>query len=106
MFFSKFFLIPFYFSDISWKKYPYLLKGKLRLSILCGAILFASASSLIAQNAVPSVDHDGNVNPALIGLTDRISVNLVGSFYKDEESYFDTKIYAVSYTHLTLPTKA
>ena len=98
MFFSKFFRIPFCFSDISWKKYPYLLKGKLRISILSGAILFTSASSLIAQNAVPSVDHDGNVNPALIGLSDRISVNLVGSSYKDEESYFDTKIYETSMT--------
>ena len=98
MFFPKFFRIPFCFSDISWKKYPYLLKGKLRISILSGAILFTSASSLIAQNAVPSVDHDGNVNPALIGLSDRISVNLVGSSYKDEESYFDTKIYETSMT--------
>ena len=89
MLFSIFLRIPLYFSDISWKKYPYLLKGKLRISILSGAILFTSASSLIAQNAVPSVDHDGNVNPALIGLSDRISVNLVGSSYKDEESYFD-----------------
>ena len=98
MFFSKFFRIPFCFSDISWKKYLYLLKGKLKISILSGAILFTTASSLIAQNAVPSVDHDGNVNPALIGLSDRISVNLVGSSYKDEESYFDTKIYETSMT--------
>ena len=98
MLFSIFLRIPLYFSNISWKKYPYLLKGKLRISILSGAILFIFASSLIAQNAVPSVDHDGNVNPALIGLSDRISVNLVGSSYKDEESYFDTKIYETSMT--------
>ena len=87
----------FCFPTFFGKNNSYLLKGKLRFpSFPCNSIRICS--SLLAQNAVPSVDHDGNVNPALIGLSDRISVNLVGSSYKDEESYFDTKIYETSMT--------
>ena len=49
--------------------------------------------TLVAQNAVPSMDNDVNSNPALLGWRDRISVNLLGTSYKDEESYFDSKVY-------------
>ncbi|HJL86232.1 MAG TPA: hypothetical protein QF683_09055 [SAR324 cluster bacterium] len=52
----------------------------------------------MAQNAVPNMDNDVNSNPALLGLSDRVSVNLVGTSYVDEESYFGTKVYETSMT--------
>ena len=60
--------------------------------------LILPTSTLMGQNAVPNMDNDVNFNPALLGLRDRISVNLVGTSYKDEESYFNTKIYETSMT--------
>ena len=46
-----------------------------------------------AQNSVPTLDNAIHSNPAAAGFRTRVSVNLVSSSYRNEESYFGNKAY-------------
>lgn len=98
--------VPFTF--ISWitlglqrlskTEFKNLSSGWIQLSIKTVIVFLFLTTTLMAQNAVPNMDNDVNSNPALLGLSDRVSVNLVGTSYVDEESYFGTKVYETSMT--------
>ncbi len=84
--------------SLSKTEFKNLSSGWIQLSIKTVIVFLFLTTTLMAQNAVPNMDNDVNSNPALLGLSDRVSVNLVGTSYVDEESYFGTKIYETSMT--------
>ncbi len=84
--------------SLSKTEFKNLSSGWIQLSIKTVIVFLFLTTTLMAQNAVPNMDNDVNSNPALLGLSDRVSVNLVGTSYVDEESYFGTKVYETSMT--------
>ena len=92
------FLITLGLQRLSKTEFKNLSSGWIQLSIKTVLVFLSLTTTLMAQNAVPNMDNDVNSNPALLGLSDRVSVNLVGTSYVDEESYFGTKVYETSMT--------
>ena len=91
-------LISIVLQRLTKTEFKKLTSGGIPISIKTFLFFLLLTKTVMAQNAVPSMDNDVNSNPALLGLRDRISVNLVGTSYKDEESYFGTKVYETSMT--------